>query len=91
MPRFPNAVCEAMTDQQERKNCAAEKLLEYIYANLSYPEIAKANGLEGMAVIAFIVEKNGELSGIRIVRDPGAGLGEAASKVIRQMNTDGIR
>ena len=44
-----------------------------------------------MAVVSFVVEKNGVITNIKVVRDPGMGTGEAAAKVIRYMKADNIR
>jgi len=89
MPEFPG--CETVSDKEERKQCAQEALLAYVYSNLVYPPKAKENGQEGMAVVAFIVAKDGILEDIQVLRDPGAGMGEAAAAVIHKMNQDDIR
>ncbi|WP_367388082.1 energy transducer TonB [Lewinella sp. LCG006] len=89
MPEFPG--CETVTNKEERKQCSQEALLAYVYTHLVYPPKAKENGQEGMAVVAFVVAKDGTLEDIKVVRDPGAGMGEAAAAVIHKMNTDNIR
>jgi len=63
----------------------------YIFSNLKYPTEAKTKKIEGMAVVQFQVKKDGTLDDIKTVRDPGHGLGAAASAVIKKMNTDGIK
>ena len=82
-PRFPG--CEEFKDIAERKKCADEKMLDFIYTALKYPEEAKENGVEGMVVIKFIVERDGHLSNAEVVRDVGAGLGDEALRVVRGM------
>jgi TonB family protein len=89
MPEFPG--CETVSDREERKQCSQEALLAYVYTNLTYPPKAKENRQEGMAVVAFVVAKDGSLEDIKVVRDPGAGLGEAAAAVIHKMNTENVR
>ncbi len=89
MPRFPG--CEEVTDRQERESCSQEKLLNFIFDNLQYPALARENDVEGTVVVSFIVEKNGSLSNIRIVRDIGAGCGHEAERIIGQMNSEDIR
>ena len=71
---------------KEKEACAKEKMLQYIYKNLKYPAIARENGVEGMAVLQFVVKEDGSVSDINIVRDPGAGCGDAAHKVVTGMN-----
>lgn len=90
MPRFPG--CEDQgRSAADKKQCADKKLLEFIYKNLKYPAIARKNGVEGTVVIAFIVEKNGDVSSARIVRDIGAGCGEEALRIVNLMNKQGLK
>lgn len=84
MPRFPG--CEQVTgDQETKRQCSNQKLLEYIYKNLKYPEEARKNEIEGIVVIQFIVDKDGTTRDARIVRDIGHGCGLAALNVVKGM------
>lgn len=89
MPRFPG--CEDLGSKKEKEECAKLKLLEFIYANIQYPAIARENGVEGTAVISFVVEKDGRVKEAKIVREIGGGCGEEALRVVEQMNNDGKR
>ena len=85
MPRFPG--CEDISGgEAEKKKCAEEKMLQYIYKSLKYPAIARENGIEGRAILQFVVDKDGSVTEVNVVRDPGAGTGDAAKKVINAMN-----
>ena len=85
MPRFPG--CEEMAGtSEEKKACADQKLLEYIYRNVRFTAAARANGIEGMVVVSFVVDRNGTIRDAEILRDPGGGLGEQALKVVEKMN-----
>ena len=89
MPRFPG--CEDMKGTSRiKEDCAKEKMLNYIFENLKYPKQAKEDKVEGTVVLQFVVNKEGRIGDIKIVRDIGAGCGEAAKAVFDQMNTDGI-
>lgn len=68
------------------KECSGRELFKYLYANLKYPPIARENGVEGKVYLQFVVEKNGTVTDIKIVRDVGAGCGLAAQKVVEGMN-----
>lgn len=83
MPRFPGCD-EAYSDGA--KQCAIKKMLTFIYGNLKYPEVAKINGVEGVCVASFVVEKDGSLSNIRVVRNIGAGCGDETLRVVNLMN-----
>lgn len=85
MPRFPG--CEEIDgSNKEKEACAKRKMLRYIYENLDYPIMARENRIEGMSVIQFVVGKNGEVRDIKILRDTGAGCGNAAYQVVQDMN-----
>ena len=90
MPRFPGCEDQGLSEN-DRQECANEKMKEYIYSNLVYPPAAEANQVEGTVVLQFRVEKNGTLGKIRVVRDLGSGTGSAAAVVIRKMNNEGLR
>lgn len=86
MPRFPG--CEdAGGSNDEKYNCAQQKLLEYIYKNVKYPAIARENGIQGRVVVQFVVEKDGKITDAQVVRDIGAGCGEEALRVVNSMNS----
>ncbi len=83
-PRFPG--CEDLDiSQNEKKKCAEEKMNEFIYANLKIPEIAQQIRIEGMAVVSFIVDKEGNIVEPKILRDIGGGFGEECLRVVASM------
>ena len=61
MPRFPAPDCP---DEQ----CAQKEMLNFIYSNIKYPEAARDAGVEGTAVVSFVVGRDGELVNARIAR-----------------------
>jgi protein TonB len=89
MPLFPG--CEDISDYEEGKSCADQKLMHYVYANVKYPEEATKEGRKGTAVVRFKVNYKGEVLGEELVRDPGARMGVEALRVVKGMITDGIR
>ena len=89
MPRFPGCENEATTEA--KKACADKKMLEFIYKNIKYPAIARENGVEGTAVITFVVEKDGSVKDARIVRDIGAQCGQEALRVVNMMNESNLK
>lgn len=83
MPMFPGCDLDAEGDLSA---CSEEHLMTYLYKELRYPELAKEVGIEGVAVIQFVVEKDGSISDIQIRRDPGGGCGPEAVRVVSLMN-----
>lgn len=85
MPRFKNETCEQMGNYQEKKKCAERAMLEYIYKNVKYPKAAKEAGIQGRAIIEFVVERDGSIAKAKILRNPGGGTGEEAQRVVNSM------
>ena len=84
MPRFPG--CEDMEgNAREIKSCADRKMLQFLYSHIKYPATARQNGVEGNVVISFVVEKDGSITDPKVIRDPGAGLGEESVRVVHMM------
>lgn len=89
MPRFPG--CEETSgSSSDKRQCANKLMLEYIYANIQYPEQAKKEGKEGTCIVSFIVSKSGRIKNAKVLRDPGAGLGEEALRIVNSMNENDI-
>jgi protein TonB len=85
MPRFPG--CENVAgDQNAKKECADRKMMEFIYANIQYPAIARENNVEGTVVVQFVVDTDGSISNAKVVRDIGAQCGEEALRIVELMN-----
>jgi hypothetical protein len=83
-PRFPG--CEDLPTQKEKKSCADAKMLEYIYSNLKYSEEAINKKVNNGLVIQFIIETDGYITDINVVRDIGYGCGQSAIDVVESMN-----
>jgi TonB family protein len=60
-----------------------EKFYEFIKATLKYPETAKQNGVKGKVFLTFVVEKDGSLNNIKVLRGIGSGCDEEAVRVIK--------
>lgn len=48
--------------------------------SMVYPQVCLENGFEGRVFVQFIVEKNGKISNIKILRQPEGDLGKALGK-----------
>lgn len=82
MPRFPGCEEEA---SENRSKCARRKMIEFIIANLNYPEKAKKTNVQGTVIVRYIVDKTGDLRDIEVVRGIGSGCDEEALKVVQMM------
>ncbi|NJK82733.1 MAG: energy transducer TonB [Saprospiraceae bacterium] len=60
-------------------------MLAFIYANITYPKIARENDIMGMVVIRFVVEKDGLITNLEALKDIGGGCADEAIRVIKTM------
>ncbi len=80
MPRFSG--CEDLA-KDKRTACASSKMFGYLRENIKYPEVAKSEGIEGRAVVSFVVDKSGKIRDVEVVQDPGNGMGEEAQRIVQ--------
>lgn len=84
MPRFPG--CEDMAGNNDaKKQCAEQKMMQWIYSQIRYPNQARDLSIEGTAVISFVVNENGEIVDITVRKKVGGGCEEEALRVINKM------
>jgi TonB family protein len=57
--------------------------MTYLERNLHYPTLAYSNRIEGTCVIDFVVEKDGSITNVKIIKDIGGGCGEEAARLIK--------
>jgi TonB family C-terminal domain len=60
-------------------------LLQYIGENTVYPEKAKNEGIQGRVILRFVVEEDGSISNISIVRGIDPELDAEAVRLVRSM------
>lgn len=60
-------------------------LKEYIVNNIKYPEVARQSGITGIVYVQFVVEKDGSISDVKVVRGIGGGCDEEAVRVVKSM------
>jgi TonB family protein len=70
-------------NDSENEHCR-DSMERFIRQNLRWPTIARENCVEGTVVISVIVEKDGSLTNLKVVRDIGAGFGEEAIKIVQK-------
>ncbi|HTK18090.1 MAG TPA: TonB family protein [Mucilaginibacter sp.] len=55
----------------------------FLAKTITYPEVAKRANIQGKVFVTFIVERDGELTDVHIVRGVGSGLDEEAVRAIK--------
>ncbi len=56
---------------------------KYLQKNLKYPPMARENNITGRVIMSFVVEKNGQLTDIKVLRGIGGGCDEEAIRVLK--------
>ncbi len=70
MPEFPGGMA---------------KLMGFLSKNIKYPPLAKESGIQGRVFINFVVEPNGSISKVQVLRGIGGGCDEEAIRVVNSM------
>lgn len=82
MPTWPT--CADIKDKTEREQCHQKELLTYL-GSIKYPEIAKDNDIEGKVYIQYVINKEGKVQDVTVVRSADDILDEAAVKHLQNL------
>lgn len=83
MPLFVK--CDDLTSEKELRSCSDKEIIKFITKRIKYPVLAREQGVEGTVVIKFVVGKDGQISDINILKEPGYGLGEEAMRIVKKL------
>lgn len=61
------------------------ELRRFVGAMLVYPDDAKAQNVEGLVVLSFVVHTDGHVGEVKVVKSIGSGCDEAAMDVVKSM------
>ncbi|MBD5366307.1 MAG: energy transducer TonB [Bacteroides sp.] len=70
MPTFPGGDAE---------------LMKYLQKNLTYPTLAAENGIQGTVLLQFVVQKDGSIGEVKVVRSKDPDLDKEAVRVVKGM------
>ncbi len=63
----------------------AQELYNYLGTNIKYPVMAKESGIQGKVYVTFVVERDGSITDVNIIRGIGGGCDEEAVRVVSSM------
>jgi periplasmic protein TonB len=72
-------------DQRAEEENSNEMLSHYLAQNISYPKTAKEKGAQGKVFVQFIIEKDGRVSNVEIIRGVHPDIDKEAIRVISSM------
>ena len=61
------------------------KLADYLAKNIKYPQMARESGIQGRVFVNFVVEPDGSVSNVNVMRSLGGGCDEEAMRVVKSM------
>jgi periplasmic protein TonB len=62
-----------------------EARIRFLTENIKYPQIARESSISGTVYVTFVVERNGNVTDVRVLRGIGGGCDEEAVRVIKAM------
>ncbi len=77
----PNKIFQSVEQQPTFPN---DGFTKYLGKNIVYPAIAKENGTQGKVILQFVVERDGSLTDIKVLRGIGDGCDEEAIRVLKK-------
>ena len=60
-------------------------LMSYLENHIEYPVVAQENGVQGRVIVEFVVERDGSISDVRVVRSVDPSLDREAQRVVNSM------
>ncbi len=60
-------------------------LMKYLSENIKYPVVAQENGVQGRVVVSFVVERDGSITDVRVVKSVDPSLDKEATRVVKSM------
>lgn len=66
-------------------NGGKEELFTYLGKNIKYPAEAKEKGVQGTVFVTFVIEKDGSVTNVNVLRGIGSGCDDESVRVIKAM------
>ena len=74
-----------VVEQQPEFPGGTTALMKFLGDNIKYPVIAQENGIQGRVITNFVVERDGSISDVQVVRGQDPSLDKEAVRVIKTM------
>jgi protein TonB len=60
-------------------------LFQYLSNTIQYPVVAEENGVQGRVIVTFVVERDGSITDVKVVKSVDPSLDREAVRVVRSM------
>jgi TonB family protein len=84
-PVVPGQEVFPVVEKQPSYNGGQDAMIKFLIENIQYPPQAKANKVQGTVFVTFVVEVDGAVSNVKVLRGIGSGCDEEAARVVKMM------
>ena len=84
MEKDPDTVYQIVEKMPQYRG-GEEAMMKYVADNIKYPQEAKDKNISGRVFVSFVIEKDGSVNEVKVVRGIGGGCDEEAARVIKGM------
>jgi protein TonB len=83
-PEVSNKVFDVV-EQMPSYPGGTSALMSYLNSNIKYPVVAQENGVQGRVIVGFVVERDGSITDVNILKSVDPSLDREAARVVRSM------
>lgn len=85
MPHFESCIDVLNRDQQEA--CTNLEIIKIVAENAHYPSHLRGAGIQGTVYISFVIDRQGEVTDVKVQRGVHKGLDKEAVKAVKSLPT----
>ena len=74
-----------IVDEMPQYPGGEKAMMEYVAKNVKYPQEAKDKEIQGRVFVSFVIEKDGSVNEVKVLRSIGGGCDEEAVRVVSSM------
>ena len=83
MPYFKT--CQNNSSKKDESDCTNTELIRNVSKNITYPEFAKENNIEGTVYVEFVVDKTGKITRVKLLRGAHKTLNDEAVSAVEKL------
>jgi protein TonB len=81
LPIYPG--CENLATKDEKFGCLNENIMKHIGKNFEFPEMARQMGIQGKVYVNFVIDKQGKVTQVSVLRGVDEIIDDEAMRVIK--------
>jgi len=85
LPAWQSCASDQSHTPEEVRTCTEQAIANFVVSNLTYPKKARRKGIEGRVIVKFIVEKDGAVGEVKVVKGVHPMLDNEAQRVVESM------